>query len=74
MNAYSGLANLFRSCTAIRIEQKQPLRLLPRTAADELPLYPEQLTIIEGGRRREFDPLAAFAWDRPCARAALYGR
>jgi hypothetical protein len=73
MNAYSGLAELFRSHTAILFKEKQPLRLLPRTAADELPPYREQLTVIDGGRRRALDPLAAFASDRPCGRAALYG-
>jgi len=74
MNAYTDLADLFRSHTAIRFKQKQPLRLVPVTAADELPPRPEQLASIDGGRRREFDPLATIASDRPSARAVLYGR
>lgn len=79
MNAYSGLADLFRSHTVTRLKQQQPVRLVPRTAADELPAYPEQMSIMDGGRqgsrRRELDPLAAFAAsDQPCARATLYGR
>ena len=72
MNACRGWADFLNS--TLRYRQRQPMRLLPRTAADELPPHPEQRT-IDGIRRRELDALAALAaTDGRCARAALYGR
>jgi hypothetical protein len=73
MNAYSVLADLFRHHGETgQPWQKPPHRLQPITAADELPPYPEQLTVIDGIRRRE--PARAYiASDRPCARVALRG-
>ena len=57
MNAYSVLADLFRPHGATELPgQEQPTRLLPMTAADELPPCPEQLVIIDGRRRRKLDP------------------
>src|SRR5262249_42863455 len=57
MNGHFVLADLFRSSNPTGLlEPKRPLLLLPRTAADELPVYPEQLSMVEGRPRRKLDP------------------
>ena len=59
MNAYSALADLLQPRIKIGLlKEKRSLRLVPRTAADELPPYPEQLSMIDGIRRR--DSMATF--------------
>ena len=74
MNAYSVLVGLLRSCTgSAPSKQKQPLPLQPRTAADEQPPYPEQLSVVDGIGQRE-PHRGVSAADRPCARAVLRGR
>jgi hypothetical protein len=63
MNAYSALADLLRprlnkgQTAAEHLESQEPIRLLPRMAADELPPHREQLTILDGCRRRVLDPI-----------------
>jgi len=57
MNPYSVLANLLSSTNEEEpAVQVRKLVLLPRTAADELPPYREQPSIIDGRWRREIDP------------------
>ena len=57
MNVYSALtAFLCPHPVAGLLAAKQPARLLPRTAADEMPPYREEPPMLEGRRRRELDP------------------
>ena len=59
MNAYSVLGGRCRPRTnepRTAPELQQPVQLLPRTAADELPPYREQPSIIDERWRREIDP------------------
>jgi hypothetical protein len=62
MNAHSVLANLFHpSSNRVRVatgvgQVEEATRLLPRTAADELPPYREQPWIIDKRGYRKIDP------------------
>jgi len=66
MNAHSVLANLFHPssnrvhvATGVR-QVEEAARLLPRTAADELPPYRDQPWIIDKCGYRKIDPSRTF--------------
>jgi hypothetical protein len=71
MNAHSVLAYLLHPgsneaqvATGVR-EVEEVMRLVPRTAADELPPYRGQPLILDGWRRRERDTsLTLVPWSR----------
>jgi hypothetical protein len=64
MNGHFVLVDFFHSLNPTGlVEPKRSRLLLPRTAADELPPYREQPSIVDGRRRRKLDP----AWSVPPA-------
>jgi hypothetical protein len=74
MKAYSVLVGLLRSYAGSGpSKQKQALPLQPRTAADEQPPYPEQLSVVDGIHQSESHHSISAA-DRSSARAVLRGR
>ena len=71
MNAHSVLVHLLHPglngahvAAGVR-EAEEPIRLVPRTAADELPPYRGQPMALDGWRRRERDTnLTLVPWSR----------
>ena len=63
MNAGWGVADILRPRTICRrtasepLQAGKPLRLVPRTAADELPPFGEQVSLIDGRPQRGHDPI-----------------
>ena len=65
MSAHSVLAYLLHPSFNVAQVAAEAIRLVPRTAADELPPYRGQPSILDGWRRRERNTnLTLVPWSR----------